>query len=219
LNADIPNRTTQPMSEPARQHPPTDTGPRPASGPLRDWLAAMRAQTSVPAATLEGATEPVRPATRTEPARPEPGWNPRIVEAPAPRNEDADLAELMAENLMLKARLDLEAERQETLKAKLAEEIRALRGHVQEEVTLLQSFRDERDRILAECESLRAEQRRHATETDTLRRDRDRAATERDAARAEGARLEAERDAVREECELWRARAEALAQPLFQTRR
>lgn len=206
------------MSEAARQYPPTDAGPRPASGPLRDWLAAMRAHAP------EAVAEPVRPSpriepARSEPARPEPNWSPRIVEARAPRAEDPDLAELMAENLMLKARLDLESERQDALKAKLAEEIRALRSHVQEEVGLLESFRAERDRILAECDGLRAERTRHEAERDALRRERDRATTERDAAEAESRRLEAERDATREEGELWRARAEALAQPLFQTRR
>lgn len=201
------------MSEPARQYPPTDTGPRPASGPLRDWLAAMKAH--APASASEGPAEP----TRSEPARAEPSWSPRIVEARTPRTEDPDLAELMAENLMLKAKLDLETERQDALKAKLAEEIRALRSHVQEEVGLLESFRAERERILAECDGLRAERTRHEAERDALRRERDRAAAERDAAQAESARFEAERDTAREEGELWRARAEALAQPLFQTRR
>lgn len=206
------------MSEPARQYPPSDAGPRPASGPLRDWLAAMKAHAS------EGAAEPIRQparieAARAEPVRAEPGWSPRIVEAHAPRAEDQDLADLMAENLMLKAKLDLETERQDALKTKLAEEIRALRSHVQEEVSLLESFRSERDRILAECEGLRAERARHESERDALRRERDQATAERDAARAESARVEAERDAAREEGELWRARAEALAQPLFQTRR
>ncbi|AWN36481.1 ATPase [Methylobacterium radiodurans] len=183
------------MSEPARQYPPTDTGPRPASGPLRDWLAAMKAQ--VPA-SAENPAEPVRRGPRIEPARPEPGWSPRVVEGRGIRAEDPDLAELMAENLMLKAKLDLESDREDALKAKLAEEIRALRTHVREEVGLLENFRAERDRILAECDGLRAE---------------------RDAAQAESARFEAERDASREECDLWRARAEALAQPLFQARR
>ncbi len=67
------------MSEPARQYPPTDAGPRPASGPLRDWLAAMKAH--APAA--ESPAEPAR-----QNARPEPSWSPRIVEARAPRAED-----------------------------------------------------------------------------------------------------------------------------------
>lgn len=215
------------MSEPARQYPTTDTGARPASGPLRDWLAAMKAHTPAPAAErpvpAAGQTAPVA-APRSETARPEapraePGWSPRIVETTSPRAEDPDLAELMAENLMLKAKLGLESERQDALQTKLAEEIRALRSHVQEEVALLESFRAERDRILAECETLRVDRVRHEAECDTLRRERDRSAAERDAARTEGARIEAERDAAREECELWRARAEALAQPLFQTRR
>ncbi|GJD87059.1 hypothetical protein BHAOGJBA_0558 [Methylobacterium hispanicum] len=205
------------MSEPARQHPPSDAGPRPSSGPLRDWLAAMKAH--APATAAESPPEPARQPARSEPPRPEPGWNPRIVEARAPRTEDPDLSELMAENLMLKAKLDLEAGRQDALEAKLAEEIRALRGHVQEEVALLESFRAERDRMTAECENLRAGQARHEAESDVLRRERDRIAAERDAARMDGARFEAERDALREECDLWRARAEALAQPLFQARR
>ncbi|GJD80469.1 hypothetical protein GCM10007886_07640 [Methylobacterium gregans] len=207
------------MSEPARQYPSTDTGSRPASGPLRDWLAAMKAHAPASASVTESPAEPARQTARTEAARAEPSWSPRIVEARAPRAEDPDLAELMAENLMLKAKLDLETDRQDALKAKLAEEIRALRSHVQEEVGLLESFRAERDRILAECDGLRAEQGRHEAERDALRRERDRATAERDAAQAEIARFEAERDTARAEGELWRARAEALAQPLFQSRR
>ncbi|TXN34083.1 ATPase, partial [Methylobacterium sp. WL93] len=32
------------MSDPARNLPPYESGGRPAPGPLRDWLAAMKAQ-------------------------------------------------------------------------------------------------------------------------------------------------------------------------------
>ena len=52
-----------------------------------------------------------------------------------------------------------------------------------------------------------------------LRAERDRAIAERDALRAERLTLAGERDALREERDLWRARTEALAQPLFQSQR
>ena len=165
------------MSEPARHVPPSESGPRSASGSLRDWLAAMRTQTQGPIQDAMPSLD-VQPEL-LRPARPEPGWSPRLVEPapPPPAPEDTDVSDLMAENLMLKAKLDLEAGRQDALEAKLAEEIRALRGHVQEEVALLESFRAESDRMTAECENLRAGQARHEAESDVLRRERDRIAS------------------------------------------
>lgn len=195
------------MSEAARHVPPSES--RSASGSLRDWLAAMRAQTQ--GATPGSFDMPPEPPRAT---RPEPSWSPRLVEpAPAPRAaEDPEVADLMAENLMLQAKLRLEGERQEALQDLLAQEIRSLRGHVQQEMDALQAFRAEREQILAEREALHAERARLAAERDAMRTERDRAEAERD-----GLRLE--RDRLREDGDLWRARAEALAQPLFQARR
>lgn len=160
------------MSEPARQYSSHESG-RPAPGPLRDWLAAMKAHT--PAAAE-------KPAARSEAPRaaePQPSWAPRLVPPNASQTERnpaerplaeparapaeaEDVSELMAENLMLKAKLRVETDRYAQLQAMLAQEIRDLRAHVQEEMSALDSVREERD--------------------------------------------------------LWRARAEALAQPLFQKR-
>lgn len=198
------------MSEPARHVPPSESGSRSASGSLRDWLAAMRTQTQGP---LQEAMPGPDAQPEFRPARPEPGWSPRLVEpAPPPAPEDADVSDLMAENLMLQARLRLEGERQEALQELLAQEIRSLRGHVQQEMDALQAFRVEREQILAERETLRAECARFGAERDAARAECERAEAEREA-------LRQERDRLRDDGELWRARAEALAQPLFQARR
>ncbi|SDN90914.1 hypothetical protein SAMN05216360_112164 [Methylobacterium phyllostachyos] len=177
------------MSEPARSLPPESSG-RPAPGPLRDWLSAMK--------THSPAEAPRRDPKAGHGAA-ETAWAPRVVApagpSPAAEPEDADISELMAENLMLKAKLRLEAERQDELQAILAEEIRTLRAHIQDEIGSL-------DELRAEQAEIRAERERFKTE-------RERAAAERSA-------LVGERDALREERDLWRARTEALAQPLFQ---
>ena len=99
---------------------------------------------------------PNAPQTERHPAE-----RPLAEPARAPA-EAEDVSELMAENLMLKAKLRVETDRYTQLQAMLAQEIRDLRAHVQEEMSALDSVREERD--------------------------------------------------------LWRARAEALAQPLFQKR-
>jgi chromosome segregation ATPase len=116
--------------------------------------------------------------------------------------EDADISELMAENLMLKAKLRLEHERQDELQAMLAEEIRTLRAHIQDEIGSLEELR-------AEQAAMRGERERFRTEREAMQAEREKAAAERVA-------LVGERDALREERDLWRARTEALAQPLFQ---
>ncbi len=113
-----------PMSEPARSLSPTESAaspPPPAprlaggdEGPRADGDARRRAAGRGPAGTEAG-------------PRGEAAWSPRVVPAPeAPRaaTEDPDIAELMAENLMLKAKLRVEAGRQDELQAILAEEIR-----------------------------------------------------------------------------------------------
>ena len=168
------------MSDPARNLPPYESAVRPTPGPLRDWLAAMKAQT--PAAPAEA-----RQAPRPEPRAAEAAWSPRIVQQPveAPRAspEADDVSELMAENLMLKAKLRIETERQGELQTVLAQEIRELRNHVQIEMNALHEIRAERDHFRAERDQVRDEL-----------------------------------DALREERDLWRARTEALAQPLFQKR-
>ncbi len=185
------------MSEPARSLSPESSG-RPAPGPLRDWLSAMK--THSPAETP-------RSSPKTGPA--ESAWSPRVVAPAGPSQaaepDDADISELMAENLMLKAKLRLEAEHQDALQAMVAEEIRTLRAHIQDEIGSLDDLR-------AEQAEIRAERERFKTERAAMQAERERAAAERSA-------LVGERDALREERDLWRARTEALAQPLFQAQK
>ena len=192
------------MSEPARSLSPESSG-RPAPGPLRDWLSAMK--THSPA---EMRPDEVRPEPK---AAREAAWSPRVVNPSAPSQaaepEDADISELMAENLMLKAKLRLEAEHQDELQAMLAEEIRTLRAHIQEEIGSLDDLR-------AEQAAIRAERERFRTERDAMQAERERVNVERERMNAERLALVAERDALRDERDLWRARTEALAQPLFQ---
>ena len=208
------------MSEPARSLSPTESGSFPATGPLRDWLAAMKAH--APTETHGDA----RPAeAKPEPKRVRGGeaaWSPRVVPAPeAPRaaTEDPDIAELMAENLMLKAKLRVEAGRQDELQAILAEEIRTLREHIRDEIGSLEDLRAEQEEIRIEREEFRGERERFRIEREEMRAERDRALADRDALRSERLTLVGERDALREERDLWRARTEALAQPLFQSQR
>lgn len=153
------------MSEPARQAPSPEPGLRaPAStAPLRDWLAAMRA-----AATETRVAEPrdAEPASagRAVEVQAEPqaeprstGWAPRLVTAAdSSAQGDEDVAEIMAENMMLKARLRLEAERRDELQLILAQEIRELRAHIAEEVGKMEDVRAERDLWRARCEALAA---------------------------------------------------------------
>ncbi|MCJ2014901.1 ATPase [Methylobacterium sp. J-076] len=189
------------MSEPARVLPTVEDDSETAPGPLRDWLAAMRRYES-DEGTLPNGSSPT--ATPT-PKAANTARGPRLVQAEpaAEREEAADISELMAENLMLKARLKVENDRQEALQSALAGQIRELREHIAQEMESLEELRAEQASVQAEYSEFRGER-------DHLRGERDRAMAERDA-------LLAERDALREERDLWQARAEALAQPLFQS--
>ncbi|TXN03390.1 MULTISPECIES: ATPase [unclassified Methylobacterium] len=205
------------MSEPARTLPPHETGSRIAPGPLRDWLATMKTHSP---AEQHGDDRPYEAEPDAKaPRAAEAAWSPRLVaqpEAPGAVAEDADVSELMAENMMLKAKLKLEADRQTELQAILAEEIRALRDHIREEIGSIEDLRAEQEEVRAEREEFRSERERFRQEREHMRAERDRAVTERDGLRAERHAMAAERDALREERDLWRARTEALAQPLFQ---
>ncbi|CAM2990686.1 ATPase [Methylobacterium mesophilicum] len=206
------------MSEPARTLPPHETGSRIAPGPLRDWLATMKTHNP---AEPRGDDRPLYEAApeAKAPRGAEAAWSPRLVaqpEASGAAPEDADVSELMAENMMLKAKLKLEADRQTELQAILAEEIRALREHIREEIGSIEDLRAEQEEVRAEREEFRSERDRFRQEREHMRAERDRAVAERDGLRAERHAMAAERDALREERDLWRARTEALAQPLFQ---
>jgi hypothetical protein len=208
-----------PMSEPARSTPPLEAGGRSAPGPLRDWLAAMKSQSP---AELRGDARTEEAHSEPKAGRPAETWSPRLVqpaEAPRAVAEDADVSELMAENLMLKAKLRVEAERQDELQAILAEEIRTLREHIREEIGSMEDLRAEQEEIRAERDEFRRERERFRIEREEMRAERDRAITERDTLRLERLTLAGERDALREERDLWRARTEALAQPLFQSQK
>ncbi|MGY2048647.1 hypothetical protein [Methylobacterium sp. JK268] len=152
------------MSEPA--YKPSPSPARQPAGPLRDWLATIsRIDDSAPPAR---AAEPARPAEppRRAPEVPLPAWEPRIVTAPAAQEpapakapeaapvQDEDLAALMAENMILKARLKTEADRYETLQAIVADELRALRHHVEAEIQRGDEIRAERDLWMARAEAL-----------------------------------------------------------------
>ncbi len=145
------------MSEPARQHPATETQRLSTTpGPLKDWLAAMRATAAESRATeapgREAASEsngPDQTELRT------PGWAPRLVPQTGKQPEqDEDLSEIMAENMMLRAKLRLEVERRDELQILLAQEIRELRAHILEEVSKFEDLRGERDLWKARCEAL-----------------------------------------------------------------
>ena len=207
------------MSEPAR-HTAYETASRQA-GPLRDWLASMKAH--VPAAQPEprqAAPElretPRQPelrqavqrqesprqeishqeAPRPEPVRAEPprAAGPRLVQpaqvVPRVQAETDEVSELMAENLMLKAKLRIENERHGELQALLAQEIRELRQHVHQEMATLHDVRDQRDQLHLE----------------------------RDALRTGLSEAQADLDGLESERDLWKARCETLAGPLFQKR-
>lgn len=193
------------MSEPARSFAMYEDESHAAPGPLRDWLSAMRHSPAV-------APEPIKPLQDSEPA-----WGPRLVEpVSAPQEDHSDISELMAENLMLKAKLQVEADRQDALQGALAEQIRELREHIAQEMRSLEELQAEQVAAKAEYDEFRVEREQIRRDRDTLRSERDRLASERDALQAEREAIIAERDMVREERDLWRARAEALAQPLFQ---
>lgn len=203
------------MSEPARSIPPHEPDIRAAPGPLRDWLAAMKAHP--PAAPAEPWQES-RAASRAADA----AWGPRLVqavEAPQADGADDDVAQLMAENLMLKAKLRLEDERQDELQELLATQIRELRAHIEEEMGSLEDLRADQEEIRIERDEFRTERERFRLEREEVRAERDKASAERDALRAERHAVDAERDLLREERDLWRARTEALASPLFQPQR
>ncbi|WP_082503595.1 hypothetical protein [Methylobacterium sp. Leaf117] len=187
------------MSEAARHPSPYDPAARPQPGPLRDWLAAMKAVTETPAAAT-----PVREAARLAETAPETrapetnkSWTPRVV-TPAPASaEDADVSDLMAENIMLKAKLKVETDRYDALQGVIARELRSLRAHVEEEMRDLETVRGERDHLVAlqaefeqEIRDLRVRITADAANFSEMRSERD----------------------------LWAARAEALAQPIFQHR-
>ncbi len=198
------------MSEPARQYPNPDAALRPQPGPLRDWLAAMKAATVTPQPATESEpdeAEDAEPVLAAAPAaEPTPSWTPRVVPIPPQKSAapplvradvDTDIADLMAENLMLKAKLRVETDRYDDLQSILAQELRTLRTHVEDEMRELDAVRAERDR-------LKEAQARFMTDLREVR-----------------TKMEAEAEILKEirtERDLWMARAEALAQPLFQKR-
>lgn len=189
------------MSEPARHYQAQDSNGRPTPGPLRDWLAAMKAATTSAeqAPAVENVAAFERPASPEKAEAQASSWSPRVVPPPARTEsaEDSDVSELMAENLMLKAKLKVESDRYDQLQGLLAQELRRLRSHVEKEMAELHDLRAERDR-LAELQTIFVE-----------KLDEARARSESDAEAL--AQASSDRD-------LWMARAEALAQPLFQKR-
>lgn len=233
------------MSEPVRQVTPNDRAGRAQPGPLRDWLATMKATTAAKTTiTIRSAPEPMQdpieeaaeepfpgameivapeaattapepeaePEAETPPQmlRPEvslpeplPPQRPRLP-APQPAAKSMsrveltrDISELMAENLVLKTKLRLENDRYESLQGMLAEELRVLRSDAESDMKILDAVCSERDQLKA----LTANAARKMHEM--------------------SARIESEvaqLAEMRSERDLWMARAEALALPLFQRR-
>ncbi|KQT84307.1 hypothetical protein [Methylobacterium sp. Leaf466] len=144
------------MSEAARQYPSQEAPARQAPGPLRDWLTAMKAATALPA---EAAAEPA-------PQQAASSWSPRVVTPPPPAQPasearptaspdvEGDVADLMAENMMLKAKLRIEEDRYKDLQSILAQELRDLRAHIDSEMDELNEIRAERDLWMARAETL-----------------------------------------------------------------
>ncbi len=144
------------MSDAARTFTSHETSGRPSvsSGPLRDWLAAMRATAPETRQEAPRAAEPAAPAAVPVEERAQ-GWSPRVI-SPAPKADaqEDEVAEIVAENLMLKAKLRLEAERRDELQILLAQEIREMREHIRTEVENLEDLRADRDLWKARCEAL-----------------------------------------------------------------
>ena len=150
------------MSEAARHYPSQEASSRPAPGPLRDWLAAMKAATTQPG---EAQAEPA-PARdeKSSAQQAASSWSPRVVAPPitAPAGAyhagapeaDGDVADLMAENMLLKAKLRIEGDRYNELQAILAQELRDLRAHIDDEMEELNEIRAERDLWMARAEAL-----------------------------------------------------------------
>ncbi|GJE53862.1 hypothetical protein [Methylobacterium thuringiense] len=142
------------MSEPARNASFHDTVSRPStqSGPLRDWLAAMRATAPEGRQAEAEVPPPVAPQAFESKTS---GWAPRLV-VPNEKTEaqDDEVAELIAENMMLKAKLRLEADRRDELQLLLAQEVRELRAHIGDEIAKMEDLRGERDLWKARCEAL-----------------------------------------------------------------
>ena len=152
------------MSESARHYPSQEIPTRPAPGPLRDWLAAMKAATTQPGEAQAGPTPERDEKISAQQAAS--SWSPRVVAPPvaasapstahnaiAPEH-DGDVADLMAENMMLKAKLRIEGDRYNELQAILAQELRDLRAHIDDEMEELNEIRAERDLWMARAEAL-----------------------------------------------------------------
>ena len=109
-----------------------------------------------------------------------------------------DVSDLMAENIMLKAKLKVENDRYDALQGVIARELRNLRAHVEDE---MREFEEVRARARpAQRGAGRSSSRRSAT------------------CGPRGAADAAQLTEMRGERDLWAARAEALAQPIFQKR-
>ncbi|KQP43004.1 hypothetical protein ASF49_02400 [Methylobacterium sp. Leaf104] len=154
------------------------------------------------AATNPAETQPAAAPAQAEEVRSTDqgkAWTPRVV-TPAPVAADAaeaDVSDLMAENIMLKAKLKVESDRYDALQGVIARELRNLRAHVEAEMREFEEVRMERDRLTAaqgaferEVRDLQAKMAADAVQLTEMRSERD----------------------------LWAARAEALAQPIFQKR-
>lgn len=127
---------------------PTASDP---TAPLRDWLSTITRR--------EGRIES-RPA-EVRRSEPEEDAGRRVVELPRaklrevePAADVADVEALIAENMMLRAKLRTEDARYESLQAALADELRSLREVIAEEAERAEALREERDLWMARAEAL-----------------------------------------------------------------
>ncbi|KQO67492.1 hypothetical protein ASG51_18420 [Methylobacterium sp. Leaf465] len=159
----------------------------------------MKAATHPAGAEPQPTVAPAPLADEARAAEPTKTWTPRVVTpAPAPAEAaEGDLSDLMAENIMLKAKLKVENDRYDALQGVIARELRNLRAHVEAEMQEFEEARRERDRLSASQGELEKEVRD---------------------LRARSADEAAQLSEMRSERDLWAARAEALAQPIFQKR-
>ncbi len=153
-----------------KSSPEAPASPDPTA-PLRDWLTTItrregRAETRPSDARLgETRASEARRAEFEEDRglgrrvvelpwakAPEPAHAPSVPE-PAAQEPD-DVEALIAENMMLRARLRTEDTRYERLQTALADELRSLRGMVGEEADRAEALREERDLWMARAEAL-----------------------------------------------------------------
>lgn len=140
------------MPDYAYKPSPDATRPADPTGPLRDWLSTVSRREARAEETSrrgpEGAQDDERRVVEMPRLRPAPR------EARPEADEAGDVEALMAENMVLRAKLQTEGERYEAVQEILADELRSLRALVREEAERAEDLRAERDIWMARAEAL-----------------------------------------------------------------